>query len=168
MGEFDNSKASHESSASAKPAADSTPTWRLQLKKSLANSGYESGRAALQFHGDGTPDVGTAQEAFKGTAGSVPHGDRVGSAIGADLSGVTAYTGPEATQACEKLGAEAFTYGDKMAFRDPSPTPQLVAHEGKHAVHQGAAASNVDSLSTAGGASTASMEAEADDAMGLV
>ncbi len=140
----------------------------MQLKKSLTSSNYESGRAALQCRGGGTPDVDVAKQAFTGGGGAVPHGDQVGAAIGADLSGVTAHTGPAATAACESLGAEAFTYGDKMAFKDPSPTPQLVAHEGKHAVHQGAAPSNVAALSTAGGSSSGAMEAEADEAMKLV
>ena len=115
MGEFDQSKTSPATSPPV-TEADTGPSWRMQLKKSLTNTGYESGRAALQFHGEGAPDVDVAKQAFTGGGGAVPHGDRVGSAIGADLSGVTAHTGPAATAACEALGAEAFTYGDKMAF----------------------------------------------------
>ena len=168
MSGYEKSNVGTESkTTTAKPGAQA-PSWRMQLKKSLAGSSYEAARASLQFKGEGKSDVSVAESAFKGSGGSVPHGDRVGSAIGADLSGVSAHTGPAATAACESLGAEAFTYGNNMAFKDPSPTPQLVAHESKHAVHQGAAPSNVESLSTAAGHSSSAMEAEADAAMSKV
>ena len=57
--------------------------------------------------------------------------------FGADLGGVKAHTGPAAQAACEDLAARAFSFGEDIAFADPSPDRALVAHELTHAL-QGA------------------------------
>ena len=137
---------------------------RLQLKKSLAGGGFQAAEAALQCRGGSAPNASTAQEGFKGGGGTLPHQSQVESGIGADLSGVRAHTGPEAQAACQSMGAEAYTFGNDIAFSTASPTPELVAHEATHAVHQGAAKSTEPRLSVGGGASSAAMEAEADSA----
>ena len=80
--------------------------------------------------------VDVAKGAFKGSGGSLPHRKTVEGALGADMSGVEAHTGKAASEACEALGAQAFTMGNKIAFKDASPSKELVAHEATHVVQQ--------------------------------
>jgi len=77
-----------------------------------------------------------AKGAFKGGGSPLPHKKSVESALGADMSGAQAFTGKAASEACEALGAEAFTVGNKIAFKDAGPSKELVAHEATHVVQQ--------------------------------
>jgi hypothetical protein len=74
-----------------------------------------------------------------------------------DLSGVSAHIGDRAAaDGLGNLGAAAATWGDQVAFRSPSPSLALVAHEVAHVVQ-----SRV-------GRSAGEAEVEADRAAGLV
>ena len=96
-----------------------------------------SPRAAVQFKGQGSGDViSTAKSAFSGGGSAMPHQQKVESSFGTDMSSVQAYTGPAAAEACDSLGAQAFTMGNKIAFKEASPSVGLVAHEAAHVVQQ--------------------------------
>ena len=96
----------------------------LQLKSGRGRKGKESS------------PVDVAKGAFKGGGSALPHRKTVEGALGADMSGVEAHTGKAASEACEALGAQAFTMGNKIAFKDASPNKELVAHEATHVVQQ--------------------------------
>jgi len=78
-----------------------------------------------------------ANSGIQGQSHPLPHLDRVQAAFGPshDLSSVQAFTNPSARAASRKLGARAYTFGDRVAFAD-EPTPELVAHEAAHVVQQ--------------------------------
>lgn len=98
---------------------------------------FASPRAAVQFKGKGAGDViSTAKSAFQGGGSSLPHQAKVESSFGAGMGNVQAYTGPAAKSACESLGAQAFTVGNQIAFKEASPSVGLVAHEAAHVVQQ--------------------------------
>ena len=67
-----------------------------------------------------------------------------GEATGADVSGVRLHAGEQATSLNDQMGAEAFTLGKDIFFRDGIPDTGsdaglgLVAHEVAHTVQQGA------------------------------
>jgi len=77
-----------------------------------------------------------AKEGFSGTTGSVPYKAEMESAFGVSLDNVKAHTGKAATQASKALGAEAYTYGTDIVFRDARPSRSTVAHEVKHVIQQ--------------------------------
>ena len=69
---------------------------------------------------------------------------RFGEATGADVSGVRLHAGEQARSLNNQMGAEAFTVGNDIFFRDSIPDTGtdaglgLVAHEVAHTVQQGA------------------------------
>ncbi len=70
-------------------------------------------------------------------AGSpLPHLDRIQAAFGDhDVSGVRSMVGGEGGAAAQKLGASAYTVGERVAFKD-SPDLTLASHEAAHVVQQ--------------------------------
>ncbi len=77
-----------------------------------------------------------AQTGFAGPATELPHRAQIESSYGVDLGNVQAYTGGEASKACDALGAEAYTVGNKVAFGSSAPSSFLAAHEAAHVVQQ--------------------------------
>jgi Domain of unknown function (DUF4157) len=75
-------------------------------------------------------------------------GVRMGSALGADLSGVRVHTDPHSDSINRSLGAEAATVGNDIFFSAGSYSPassggqKLLAHELTHVVQQGGAKAN--------------------------
>ena len=135
--------------------ADHTPDSQVQQKADAATGGafadrptvsasgfnvqanLMSPRSEVQFKGQGAGDVhATAKSAFSGGGSALPHQQKVESSFGMDMSGVQAYTGPEAKAANESLGSQAFTMGNKIAFKEANPSVGLVAHEAAHVVQQ--------------------------------
>jgi hypothetical protein len=57
-------------------------------------------------------------------------------AFGEDFSTVSAHLGPAAAETSSTLAATAFTIGEQIAFREASPSRELVAHELTHVVQQ--------------------------------
>ncbi len=114
--------------------------------------------------GAGAAGADPVAHGFSGPAGAVPHADQMSRSFGTDLGGVQAHRGPEAREACDALGAEAFTVGNKIAFRGDDPSPQLVGHELAHTVQQGAVAQPGVMKKDATAPSSDGLEAEADRA----
>jgi hypothetical protein len=103
----------------------------------------KTGGAAASVQQDG---AGGAQspgkihrEARRGLGHAVqtlPHADRIQSAFGRhDLSQVRTSTGGSAETANRRMGALAYTSGERIAFRQP-PDLHLAAHEAAHVVQQ--------------------------------
>jgi hypothetical protein len=92
--------------------------------------------------GGATPegDAATAEAGFSGEVSEVPHRAKMEAAFGQSFAGVQAHTGPAASEAAQALDAQAYTVGDRVAFRDSNPDEKLVAHELTHVVQQGGGA----------------------------
>ncbi|WP_228558532.1 DUF4157 domain-containing protein [Myxococcus sp. AB056] len=77
-----------------------------------------------------------AHAGVKDASAPLPHFAQLQQAFGRhDLSNVTARVGGEAALASDRMGAHAFTMGNRIAFRGP-PDLRLAAHEAAHAVQQ--------------------------------
>lgn len=78
-----------------------------------------------------------AEEGFRGTPVELPHRAELEKSFGASFAGVKAYTDEHARRATERLGANAYAAGDRIAFRTPNPDKALVAHELTHVLQHG-------------------------------
>ncbi|MBN1945350.1 MAG: DUF4157 domain-containing protein [Bradymonadales bacterium] len=119
--------AQHDQSAPASPEGSQVQMYlspaALQAKE-LRSAGYAS---QVQQR---------AQEGVSGGGGPLPYRERIEQAFGgASLEGVQAFTGGGAQQACQTIGAKAYTTGERIAF---SGTPDLhtTAHEAAHVMQQ--------------------------------
>jgi hypothetical protein len=71
--------------------------------------------------------------------------EEFGTALGADFSGVVVFKGAKANAMAKKIGARAYTEGNKIYFAEGAYNPssaegkELIAHELTHVVQQGAA-----------------------------
>jgi hypothetical protein len=72
---------------------------------------------------------------FRGPSQSLPHRALIESSFGRDLSDVKAHVGSSAGHAATQVGANAFTIGNQVAFRE-EPSLRLAAHEAAHVVQQ--------------------------------
>jgi hypothetical protein len=72
-----------------------------------------------------------------GTASPLPHLDQIQRSFGPrhDLGEVKAYIGGQAAETAQRMGAEAYTSGDRVAFR-ATPSLHTAAHEAAHVVQQ--------------------------------
>jgi hypothetical protein len=114
---------------------------RLTLAAALAGG---AGNSAIQrlVGADSARQVNAADAfdlATSGTPGPVPHRRRMEADFGRDFGDVSAYAGGAgARSGLDALGAVAATYGNRVAFADASPAPEVVAHELTHVVqHEG-------------------------------
>ncbi|MCG8423615.1 MAG: DUF4157 domain-containing protein [Proteobacteria bacterium] len=117
-------------------------------------------RAAIGGIGNQSrPDTGLAANALAlartGWQGPLPFQAEMEAHFGISLDNVSAFFGPEAAQACEMVGAQAFTVGNIIAFSEDSPSKKVVQHELTHVIQQGghevALGSNPDVLASAFG-----------------
>lgn len=77
-----------------------------------------------------------ARRGLRDASHSLPHGERIQSSFGRhDLSHVRTSIGGDARAANRRMGALAFTSGDRIGFRE-SPSLHLAAHEAAHVVQQ--------------------------------
>ncbi|MEQ8467427.1 peptidoglycan-binding protein [Coleofasciculus sp. E1-EBD-02] len=76
-----------------------------------------------------------AADGFRGTPRQLPHLDKIQQSFGQDLSHVQAYMGQDAAAASQKLGAAAYTSGNRIAFAK-TPSVGLAAHEAAHVMQQ--------------------------------
>jgi hypothetical protein len=77
-----------------------------------------------------------ARTGLVGASTPLPHGDRIQAAFGHhDVSDVRTNVGGSAYAAARRMGALAFTSGDRIGFRD-TPDLHLAAHEAAHTVQQ--------------------------------
>lgn len=66
----------------------------------------------------------------------LPHADRIQASFGRhDVSGVRTGIGGAASKASQRMGALAYTSGDRIGFRQP-PDLRLAAHEAAHTIQQ--------------------------------
>jgi hypothetical protein len=101
----------HSPARSPAPAGPSTGS--LQRVRDVAAQGVSGSGAAL-------PHLGAIQRSF----GS-----------GHDLSAVRTHSDGVATAAAQRVGAAAYTYGDRIAFTG-TPSLHMAAHEAAHAIQQ--------------------------------
>jgi hypothetical protein len=78
-------------------------------------------------------------QATSGASSELPYRGHLENAFGVDLGHVHAHLGStEAKQGLTSLDARAATHGSSIAFRESSPSLELVAHETAHVIQQGA------------------------------
>lgn len=78
-----------------------------------------------------------ATEGVKGSGQPLPYLQRLQQSFGShDLSGVRSFTTDQASFAARRIGAQAYTTGDRIAFSDGNPSLHTVAHEAAHVVQQ--------------------------------
>ena len=98
--------------------------------------GGDAAAGTLTVADDDTSPSARFDRATIGAAAEVPYRAEMERSFGQDFAGVRAFTGRG--PALDLLGAEAATRDDRIAFADPSPTKDVVAHELAH-VAQGRA-----------------------------
>src|SRR5262245_30292302 len=77
-----------------------------------------------------------AERGVQGASQALPHGETIQRLFGRhDVSGVKAQVGGPATEANERLGANAYATGNTIGFRD-QPDLHTAAHEAAHVVQQ--------------------------------
>lgn len=107
----------------------------LQLQRTLGN-----GELQRRLAGPAREDVAahhrTARRGITGPAAPLPYLDQIQRSFGRhDVSGVAAHLDMGAAAAAEGLGAEAFTFGEHIAFGS-APSMRTAAHEAAHVVQQ--------------------------------
>lgn len=116
----------------------------VRLSRAIASKAGEVDESA-------SSSEAVAKDGLSGKGGEVPYRAEMEAKFGTSFGGVQAHTGAEASAASKALGAEAFTFGSQVGFRDEAPSRETVAHELTHVVQQG----------TRGAGSVAHDEAEA-------
>ncbi|MBK8988432.1 MAG: DUF4157 domain-containing protein [Chloroflexi bacterium] len=122
-----------------------------QMQQTLGNTAVQ--RVLAQRSGAGEVDEETAAsiQQQRGSGGSLDSGmaQKAGQTMGQDFADVTIHTDAQADHLSRQLGAEAFTTGSDVFFREGAYDPassdgqRLIAHELTHVVQQGAAAPTV-------------------------
>lgn len=106
---------------------------------------FDLSRVRVHPDGQAAPSAGAldahvadiAARGVAGTGGSLPHLARIQASFRSehDLSQVQAYIGGKATEAANRIGAEAYAVGNRVAFRE-APSLHTAAHEAAHVVQQ--------------------------------
>ena len=116
-----------QQSAKAKPAQESSDRDERadqravsRVSTSLIQARYGSGAAAAGVNGPGT---------------EFPHKAALETSFGMPIT-ARAHTGTRAQAACKTLGAEAYAFGDAVAFRAAIPDKHTAAHEAVHTLQQ--------------------------------
>ncbi len=133
--------------ASISGGASSTSSGHaVQLKQSLAGKDFAQQEAmlapaaAVQMRGNVQASAEAvhqhAEAGTRGGGGSLPHLGAIQKSFGGhDVSGVKAYSGGDASAACDGMGAAAYATDDKIAFKG-GPDLHTAAHEAAHVVQQ--------------------------------
>src|SRR5207247_1185999 len=98
--------------------------------------GHDFGRVAI--YPDVAPEQQTARVAesgFQGPARDFPFRDRIEASFGRPIP-AQAHADQRAAEACDTLGASAFTSAGQVAFATGNPSLEVAAHEAAHAVQQ--------------------------------
>jgi hypothetical protein len=91
-----------------------------------------------------------AAHATRGSGGPLPHLSLVQSSVGRhDVSGVQSFVGGRAGAAAGQLGANAFAFGNNVAFKE-EPDLHTAAHEAAHVVQQRSGVALKAGVSSAG------------------
>lgn len=130
--------ASGGASARSEPAADG---WQRGLVEHVAQCAVQrlaapTGSAAASPLDD-CAVTRTAAAGVQGAGTSLPHLARLQrSFAGHELGHIRAFTGVAASAAAADIGAQAYAFGDRIAFADRCPSVQVVAHEVTHTLQQ--------------------------------
>ncbi|SAL27778.1 eCIS core domain-containing protein [Caballeronia humi] len=109
------------------------------------------------------------EQATSRPPGELPYRSTLERSFGTSFGGVQAHLGTdEAKSGLRLLGAQAAASGERIAFRDASPSLGLVAHEAAHVVQQRAAGGPVQLKALNLGAASGDAEARADAAAAAV
>ncbi len=148
-----------------------------QMQQTMGNTAVQRLLAQRSSDGGGEVDEATAASINqqRGRGGSLDSAiaQKAGQTMGQDFSGVTIHTDAQADQLSRQLGAEAFTTGRDVFFREGAYDPassegqHLIAHELTHVVQQGAAAPNVQGKLTVNDPDD-QFEAQADNVADMV
>lgn len=122
-----------EGESAGSVAAPSRPS---NVTRTLRRLSYKEGAAALAPGSSSAHAVAVQGLIGPSAAPDMGVADRVGGLTGHDVSHTREHTGPAAQAACDTLGAQAYTVGSDVAYRDPSPSVQLRAHEYTHVAQQ--------------------------------
>ena len=121
----------------SEPTAGHQPPARHEVQPHGAGDGPPVQRKATDAAAPGEAPV--TEIASRGVAGNgtpLPHLAAIQASFGHhDVTGVTAHQGPAAAEASRELGAEAFAFGDHVAF-SRSPDLHTASHEAAHTIHQ--------------------------------
>ncbi len=121
----------------------------------------------IQRSGDGQASAGNvhaaAAQGIADSGAALPHLDVIQRAFGGhDVSGVKAHVGGAAAQASASIGADAYTKGDHVAFKN-TPDLHTAAHEAAHVVQQRAGVELPGGVGRAGDAYEQHADAVADE-----
>ncbi len=133
----------HLSEEQEKPIQMSSTEEEVQMSTAEEESVQLMGGGGTEV----SPQLSTQIQQSSGSGNLLPPAVQreMGSKIGADFSGVTVHTGPQAASMTTALGAQAFTHGSDIYFNEGKYQPEttegkhLLAHELTHTVQQGAA-----------------------------
>lgn len=130
-------------------------------RKPIFDSAADPSEDAVQMKSEGGNTEGSASSSFESQLASTKGGgsalpletqQQMGSAIGADFSGVRVHSDSNAAKLSDSIGAQAFAHGNDVYFNEgkysPSTTEgsRLLAHELTHTVQQGAAVRKKDKI----------------------
>lgn len=105
-------------------------------KRTLVEQVQRSAAQPYTQDSSSTSPADIARAGVQGPGARLPHFDEIQASFGRhDVSRVTAHQGPAAAEAAQTLGAEAFAFGDAVAFRS-SPDLHTAAHEAAHVIQQ--------------------------------
>ena len=108
----------------------------LQLQRSIGNQAVGRLLQAQQKHEDQSTTGEVVANGLNSAGSRLPHLARIQSSFGRhDVGGVRAHLDAGAADANRKLNAEAYTYGNQVAFAGP-PSLRTAAHEAAHVVQQ--------------------------------
>lgn len=118
-------------------AAERTTTSTAASARSPAAGAPSRDQCDVPFSADPDDPLAIADLGFRGAVSGLPFVDELACAFGPahDLGGVRAYVGGPAAEACDRLGATAYTAGAQVAFRG-TPDLHTAAHEATHVLQQ--------------------------------
>jgi hypothetical protein len=108
-------------------AAKSGPVGAIQAKQVQAREGLDADSASVHE---------AAQQGTRGAGGPLPYLEQIQKSFGHhDVTGVTAHSDAQAREGAQRMGAEAFTLANHVAFAR-APSLHTAAHEAAHVVQQ--------------------------------
>ncbi len=147
---FDHDSKSIQQSKSTEPEAPEKQAPQnplAELHQQVGNQAVQrllaqrSGDAPSELDDETAGRINSARSGGQTLDGSIQK--KMGDAMGTDFSGVRVHTGSEADHLSKDVGAEAFTTGRDIFFREGNYQPntssgdELLAHELTHVVQQG-------------------------------
>ena len=122
-----------------------------QMQQTVGNTAVQRVLAGRGGGGEVDEETAVAIQQQRGSGGGLDSAiaQKAGQTMGQDFSDVTIHTDAQADRLSRQLGAEAFTTGCDVFFREGAYDPassdgqRLIAHELTHVAQQGAAPPNV-------------------------